>query len=38
MLRNFIRHLRSCALDNDKAKLPLPNQIEFGEIAINYKK
>lgn len=36
--RKIIKHLRSSSLENNKAKLPLPNQIGIGEIAINYRK
>ena len=37
--RNIVKNIRSNSVGtNGKPKLPLPNQLDYGEIAVNYKK
>ena len=36
--RNIVRNIRSSAVVDGKPKLPTSNQLDFGEIAVNYKK
>ena len=36
--RNIVRNIRSSAVVDGKPKLPTSNQLDFGEIAVNYAK
>ena len=36
--RNIVKNIRSAAVIDGKPKLPTSNQLDFGEIAVNYAK